>query len=65
MTHRRQDLRQARKGKDAHRWGDSLTPRYKKGRGPASYRPSKDSQCGSIKPSRKGEGLAALRSLSE
>ena len=65
MSIRSQARRQARKGKDAQRRDDSLTPRYKKGRGPASYRPSKDSQCGSIKPSRKGEGLAALRSLSE
>lgn len=51
MSARSQARRQARKGKEARRWGHVLTPINKKGQVPASTQPLNCSSCDILKPS--------------
>ena len=53
MSARSQARRQARRGKNARRWGDSLTPINKKGQVPASTQPYNRSSYAIFEPSRR------------
>ncbi len=54
MSIRSQARRQARKGKDAQRRDDSLTPDNKKGAKPRQAAPFQKPDCDILEPSRRG-----------
>jgi hypothetical protein len=65
MSARSQGRRQARQNKQHRKWAEPMTQVNKKGRTPARIQPFENAPHAIMKPSRKGEGLAALRTLPE
>lgn len=66
MSHRSQGRRAQRQSKDARKWAFVNPQTKEKPGGGASRRACVEQTIGvNLEPSRKGEGLAALRTLSE